>query len=121
MLLAISMIGTSEAFNLAKNLGLDASTFFDIASTASGQCWSMTSYCPVPGPVPTSPANNDYKPGFSAALMLKDLRLSQEASSFSNSRTPLGEKATVIYEEMEKNGTDNLDFSGVIKLLNEEL
>ena len=121
MLLAISMIGTSEAFNLAKNLGLDASTFFDIASTASGQCWSMTSYCPVPGPVPTSPANNDYKPGFSAALMLKDLRLSQEASSFSNSRTPLGEKATAIYEEMEKNGTDNLDFSGVIKLLNEEL
>ncbi len=120
-LLAISMIGTSEAFNLAKNLGLDASTFFDIASTASGQCWSMTSYCPVPGPVPTSPANNDYKPGFSAALMLKDLRLSQEASSFSNSKTPLGEKATAIYEEMEKNGTDNLDFSGVIKLLNEEL
>jgi len=121
MLLAISMIGTSEAFNLAENLGLDASTFFDIASTASGQCWSMTSYCPVPGPVPTSPANNDYKPGFSAALMLKDLRLSQEASSFSNSQTPLGQKATSIYEDMEKNGHDNLDFSGVIKLLKNEL
>ena len=121
MLLAISMIGTSEAFNLAENLGLDATTFFDIASTASGQCWSMTSYCPVPGPVPTSPANNEYKPGFSAALMLKDLRLSQEASSFSNSQTPLGEKATSIYEEMEKNGHDNLDFSGVIKLLKNEL
>ena len=115
------MIGTSEAFNLAENLGLDATTFFDIASTASGQCWSMTSYCPVPGPVPTSPANNDYKPGFSAALMLKDLRLSQEASSFSNSQTPLGEKATSIYEEMEKNGHDNLDFSGVIKLLKNQL
>ena len=121
MLLAISMIGTSEAINLAENLGLDATTFFDIASTASGQCWSMTSYCPVPGPVPTSPANNDYKPGFSAALMLKDLRLSQEASSFSNSQTPLGEKATSIYEEMEKNGHDNLDFSGVIKLLKNQL
>ena len=121
MLLGISMIGTCEAFLLGEKLGLDAQTFFDISSTASGQCWSMTSYCPVPGPVPTSPANNDYKPGFSAALMLKDLRLSQEASSFSNSRTPLGEKATAIYEEMEKNGTDNLDFSGVIKLLNEEL
>jgi len=121
MLLAISMIGTSEAFNLAKNLGLDPSTFFDIASTASGQCWSMTSYCPVPGPVPTSPANNDYKAGFSAALMLKDLRLSQEASSFSKSRTPLGKKATAIYEEMEENGNDDLDFSGVIKLLNKEI
>ena len=121
MLLAISMIGTSEAFNLAENLGLDPSTFFDIASTASGQCWSMTSYCPVPGPVPTSPANNEYKPGFSAALMLKDLRLSQEASSFSKSRTPLGKKATAIYEEMEKNGSDDLDFSGVIKLLSKEI
>ena len=76
MLLGISMIGTAEAFNLAENLGLDAQTFFDISSTASGQCWSMTSYCPVPGPVPSSPANNDYKPGFSSALMLKDLRIS---------------------------------------------
>ena len=69
MLLGISMIGTAEAFNLAENLGLDAQTFFDISSTASGQCWSMTSYCPVPGPVPSSPANNGYRPGFSAALM----------------------------------------------------
>ena len=121
MLLGISMIGTAEAFNLAENLGLNAQTFFDISSTASGQCWSMTSYCPVPGPVPTSPANNEYKPGFSAALMLKDLRLSQEASSFSKSRTPLGKKATAIYEEMEKNGSDDLDFSGVIKLLSKEI
>ena len=121
MLLGISMIGTAEAFNLAENLGLNAQTFFDISSTASGQCWSMTSYCPVPGPVPTSPANNEYKPGFSAALMLKDLRRSQEASSFSKSRTPLGKKATAIYEEMEKNGSDDLDFSGVIKLLSKEI
>ena len=97
MLLGISMIGTAEAFNLAENLGLDAQTFFDISSTASGQCWSMTSYCPVPGPVPSSPANNDYKPGFSAALMLKDLRLSQEAASMTTSLTPLGANATSIY------------------------
>ena len=73
MLLGISMIGTAEAFNLAENLGLNAQTFFDISSTASGQCWSMTSYCPVPGPVPSSPANNNYEPGFASSLMLKDL------------------------------------------------
>ena len=121
MLLAISMIGTSEAFNLAERLGLDAQTFYDISSTASGQCWSMTSYCPVPGPVPTSPANNNYQPGFSSALMLKDLRLSQEASKITNTETPLGAHSTEIYEKMEEGGYDNLDFSGVIKLINGEL
>tara|TARA_B110000967_G_C18869247_1_gene554453 strand:- start:1070 stop:1963 length:894 start_codon:yes stop_codon:yes gene_type:complete len=121
MLLGISMIGTAEAFNLAENLGLDAQTFFDISSTASGQCWSMTSYCPVPGPVPSSPANNDYKPGFSAALMLKDLRLSQEAASMTTSLTPLGANATSIYEEIENLGQENIDFSGVIKLLQNKL
>ena len=121
MLLAISMIGTSEAFNLAERLGLDSQTFYDISSTASGQCWSMTSYCPVPGPVPTSPANNNYKPGFSSALMLKDLRLSQEASKITNAGTPLGAHSTEIYEKMEEGGYDNLDFSGVIKLINCEL
>lgn len=121
MLLGISMIGTAEAFNLAENLGLDAQTFFDISSTASGQCWSMTSYCPVPGPVPSSPANNDYKPGFSAALMLKDLRLSQEAASMTTSLTPLGANATSIYEEIETLGQENIDFSGVIKLLQNKL
>jgi 3-hydroxyisobutyrate dehydrogenase len=121
MLLGISMIGTAEAFNLAENLGLDAQTFFDISSTASGQCWSMTSYCPVPGPVPSSPANNDYKPGFSSALMLKDLRLSQEAASMTTSSTPLGANATSIYEEIENLGQANIDFSGVIKLLQNKL
>ena len=121
MLLGISMIGTAEAFNLAENLGLDAQTFFDISSTASGQCWSMTSYCPVPGPVPSSPANNDYKPGFSSALMLKDLRLSQEAASMTTSSTPLGAYATSIYEEIENLGQENIDFSGVIKLLQNKL
>ena len=121
MLLGISMIGTAEAFNLAENLGLDAQTFFDISSTASGQCWSMTSYCPVPGPVPSSPANNDYKPGFSSALMLKDLRLSQEAASMTTSATPLGANATSIYEEIENLGQANIDFSGVIKLLQNKL
>ena len=121
MLLAISMIGTSEAFNLAERLGLDSQTFYDISSTASGQCWSMTSYCPVPGPVPTSPANNNYQPGFSSALMLKDLRLSQEASKITNTGTPLGAHSTEIYEKMEEGGYDNLDFSGVIKLINGEL
>ena len=121
MLLAISMIGTSEAFNLAERLGLDSQTFYDISSTASGQCWSMTSYCPVPGPVPTSPANNNYKPGFSSALMLKDLRLSQEASKITNTETPLGAHSTEVYEKMEKGGYDNLDFSGVIKLISGEL
>ncbi len=121
MLLGISMIGTAEAFNLAENLGLDAQTFFDISSTASGQCWSMTSYCPVPGPVPSSPANNNYKPGFSSALMLKDLRLSQEAASMTTSSTPLGANATSIYEEIENLGQDSIDFSGVIKLLQNKL
>ena len=121
MLLGISMIGTAEAFNLAENLGLDAQTFFDISSTASGQCWSMTSYCPVPGPVPSSPANNNYKPGFSSALMLKDLRLSQEAASMTTSATPLGANATSIYEEIENLGQANIDFSGVIKLLQNKL
>src|SRR5688500_16194769 len=79
MILGISMIGVCEAFVLAEKLGLSAQALFDVASTSSGQCWSMTSYCPVPGPVPASPANNGYKPGFAAALMLKDLRLAQEA------------------------------------------
>lgn len=80
MILGISMIGVSEAFVLAEKLGLSHQALFDVASTSSGQCWSLTTYCPVPGPVPTSPANRDYKPGFAAALMLKDLKLSQEAA-----------------------------------------
>lgn len=117
MLLGISMIGTAEAFNLADKLGLDAQTFFDISSTASGQCWSMTSYCPAAGPVPTSPANNDYKPGFAAGMMLKDLRLAQEAAAQSQAPTPLGNEAASLYGLMEAAGKDGLDFSGIIKML----
>ncbi len=117
MLLAISMIGVSEAFNLGRALGLDDQVFFDVASNASGQCWSLTSYCPVPGPVATSPANNDYKPGFATALMLKDLRLAMQAVQSSGANTPMGEKAAEIYTAMDNAGHGGVDFSGVLKHL----
>ena len=121
MILGISMIGVSEAFVLGEKLGLDAQTLFDISSTASGQCWSMTSYCPVPGPVPASPANRNYAPGFSAAMMLKDLRLAQDASKTARTPTPLGAQAAQLYALMEAAGEDGLDFSGVIKLIRGEI
>ncbi len=117
MLLAISMIGVSEAFNLGRALGLDDQVFFDVASNASGQCWSLTSYCPVPGPVPTSPANNDYIPGFATALMLKDLKLAMQAVASVSANTPMGAKAAEIYTEMDDNGHGGVDFSGVLKHL----
>jgi 3-hydroxyisobutyrate dehydrogenase len=117
MLLAISMIGVSEAFNLGRALGLDDQVFFDVASNASGQCWSLTSYCPVPGPVPTSPANNDYAPGFATALMLKDLKLAMEAVEDVGVNTPLGKLSADIYSEMDAAGHGGVDFSGVIKKL----
>ena len=117
MILGISMIAVSEAFSLGEKLGLDAQTLFDISSTASGQCWSMTSYCPVPGPVPASPANRNYQPGFSAAMMLKDLRLAQDASKMAKSPTPLGAQAAQLYALMEASGHDGLDFSGIIKMI----
>ena len=121
MILGISMIGVSEAFVLGEKLGLDAQTLFDISSTASGQCWSLTSYCPVPGPVPTSPANRGYAPGFTAAMMLKDLRLAQDASRTARTPTPLGAQAAQLYALMEAAGEENLDFSGVIKLIRGEI
>jgi len=121
MILGISMIGVSEAFVLGERLGLDAQTLFDISSTASGQCWSMTSYCPVPGPVPTSPANRNYQPGFTAGMMLKDLRLALEASKTAKSPIPLGGQAAQLYALMEAAGEDNLDFSGIIKLIRGDL
>ena len=121
MLLGISMIGTCEAFNLAEKLGLDAQTFFDISSTASGQNWSMTSYCPAPGPVPAAPSNRDYQPGFAAAMMLKDMRLAQEAAHKAKAATPLGAQAEALYALMESAGKDDLDFSGVMKLINGQL
>jgi len=117
MLLAISMIGTAEAFNLAEKLGLDAQTFFDISSTASGQCWSMTSYCPAPGPVPTAPSNNNYQPGFAAAMMLKDLRLAGDAAKTVGAAIPLGAQAGSLYTLMESAGKDDLDFSAILKLI----
>ena len=117
MILGISMIGVSEAFALAEKLGLSHQALFDVASTSSGQCWSLTTYCPVPGPVPTSPANNSYKPGFAAALMLKDLRLSQEASKAAGASTPLGAHAEEIYAAFEAAGHGGDDFSGIINHL----
>ena len=121
MILGISMIGVCEAFSLGEKLGLDAQTLFDISSTASGQCWSMTSYCPVPGPVPTAPSNRDYQPGFTAGMMLKDLRLAQDAATSVKAATPLGAAAEQLYTLMEAAGADSLDFSGIIKLIQGKL
>ena len=117
MILGISMIGVGEAFVLAEKLGLSHQALFDVASTSSGQCWSLTSYCPVPGPVPTSPANRDYKPGFAAALMLKDLKLAQEAAQASGAVTPLGAEATQLYALFNALGHGGADFSGIIRFL----
>ena len=121
MLLGIHMIGTCEAFNLAEKLGLDAQTFYDISSTASGQNWSMTSYCPAPGPVESAPSNRDYQAGFSAAMMLKDLRLAQDAATTARAATPLGTQSEAMYSLMEATGKDSLDFSGIMKLINGSL
>ena len=117
MILGATMIATAEAFVLAEKLGLDAQTFFDISSKASGQSWSMTSYCPVPGPVPTSPANRDYAGGFAAALMLKDLKLALEAASTAGASVPMGAEAASLYQLFVNNGGAGIDFSGVIKFL----
>ncbi len=121
MLLGVTMIATCEAFNLAEKLGLNAQTFFDISSTASGQSWSMTSYCPAPGPVPNAPSNRSYQPGFAAAMMLKDMRLAQEAAHSAKAATPLGAQAEALYALMEAAGKDDLDFSGVMKLIRGDL
>jgi 3-hydroxyisobutyrate dehydrogenase len=117
MILGISMIAVSEAFVLAERLGLDHQKLFDIASKSSGQCWSLTSYCPVPGPVPTSPANRDYQAGFTAAMMLKDLNLSQDAATASGARTELGEHAARIYSQYVESGEAGRDFSGIIRFI----
>ena len=121
MLLGISMIGTCEAFNLAEKLGLDAQTFFDISSTASGQCWSMTSYCPAPGPVPAAPSNRDYKPGFAVAMMLKDLKLALASAEGAGAEIPLGSHAEEIYDALNDDGFSGLDFSGVMKRIRGEI
>jgi 3-hydroxyisobutyrate dehydrogenase len=117
MILGISMIGVAEAFALGEKLGLSHQALFDVASTSSGQCWSITSYCPVPGPVPASPANNGYKPGFASALMLKDLKLAQEAALATGAATPLGAQAAQIYDLFNQSGHAGTDFSAIINFL----
>ena len=117
MVLGISMIAVSEAFALADKLGLDRQKLFDISSKSSGQCWAMTSYCPVPGPVPTSPANREYQAGFSAAMMLKDLDLAQQAAESAKATTPMGKKAAEFYGNFVSEGNGALDFSAVFKKL----
>ncbi len=117
MILGISMIGVSEAFALAEKLGLGHRTLFDIASKSSGQCWSLTSYCPVPGPVPNSPANRGYAPGFTVAMMLKDLKLAQDASRMAGANTPLGAEAAALYGLFASQGGGGLDFSAIFRFL----
>src|ERR1043165_9180817 len=115
MVLAISMIAAGEAFALAEKLGLSHQAVFDVVSTSSGQCWAVTSYCPVPGPVPTSPANNDYKPGFATALMVKDLTLAQDAAKAAGAATPLGKHAQELYKDFDSAGNGGVHFSGIIQ------
>ena len=117
MLLGISMIGTAEAFVLAEKLGLSHQALFDVASTSSGRCWSLDTYCPVPGPVPASPANRDYQPGFAAALMLKDLKLAQEAAAANNAQTPLGAEAMQLFSLFAAHNGAGKDFSAIIEFL----
>jgi 3-hydroxyisobutyrate dehydrogenase len=117
MILGASMIAVSEAFVLGEKLGLSHQALFDVASASSGQCWSLTSYCPVPGPVPASPANNGYKPGFAAALMLKDLKLAREAAEAAHANTAIGAHAADLYERYAATGHSGSDFSGIINFV----
>jgi 3-hydroxyisobutyrate dehydrogenase len=117
MILGISMIGISEAFVLAEKLGLSHQALFDVASTSSGSCWALTTHCPVPGPVPTSAANNGYKPGFATSLMLKDLRLAQQAALASGAATPLGAEAAQLYGLFEAAGHAHEDYSAIVTFL----
>ncbi|WP_118138303.1 3-hydroxyisobutyrate dehydrogenase [Oceanicella sp. SM1341] len=114
MILGISMLGVCEAFSLADRLGLDRQAMFDVVSTSSGYCWSLNAYCPAPGVGPASPADNDYKPGFAAALMLKDLRLSQQAAEAADAPTPMGAAATALYEAFVAGGGGGKDFSAIL-------
>jgi 3-hydroxyisobutyrate dehydrogenase len=115
MILGISMIAVGEAFALAEKLGLSHQALFDVSSTSSGQCWALTSYCPVPGPVPASPANNGYKPGFASVLMVKDLTLAQDAAKAAGAATPLGKHAQELYQAFDAAGNGGVDFSGIIQ------
>jgi 3-hydroxyisobutyrate dehydrogenase len=120
MILGVSMIAVGEAFVLGEKLGLSHQAMFDVVSASSGQCWSLTSYCPVPGPVPASPANNGYKPGFAAALMLKDLKLAREAAQSVKAKTALGTQAAEIYDHFAQQGHSGDDFSAIINLVREQ-
>ena len=120
MILGISMLGVAEAFVLGEKLGLSHKALYDVVSTSSGQCWSVTTYCPVPGPVPTSPANNGYKPGFATKLMLKDLKLASEAALHSGAATPLGAAAAQLYTLYAGSGHEEDDFSGIITMIRGE-
>jgi 3-hydroxyisobutyrate dehydrogenase len=115
MLLGAAMVATCETFAMAEKLGLDLQTFFDISSKASGQCWSMTSYCPVPGVGPVTPADNGYQGGFASALMLKDLRLAMQAAGEVGANVPMGERAEALYAQFVEGGAAGLDFSAIIK------
>lgn len=117
MLLATSMIGAGETFNLGKRLGLNADTLFTILSTSTGSCWSVNSYCPVAGVGPTSPADNNYQPGFSAQMMLKDMNLTQSAAQSVALATPLGAHALALYKDYVEDGGGPEDFSGIIRYL----
>ena len=117
LILGISMIGVCEAFVLAEQLGLSPDKLFVVSSTSSGQCWSLTSYCPVPGPVPAAPSNRDYQPGFAAKMMLKDLRLATDAAEKHKQAIELGDLAKQLYERFVQEGSGDLDFSGIIQAI----
>jgi 3-hydroxyisobutyrate dehydrogenase len=117
MLLGVSMLGTCEAIALAERLGLDPERFFEIASKSSGQCWSVSSYYPWPGPVPTAPSNRDYQGGFATAMMLKDLKLAQEAAAKAGASTPMGAQAEAMYALFDRLGHGGRDFSAMLQLL----
>lgn len=117
MLLAVSMIGTCEAFSLGKKLGLEPQALFDVMSTSSGSCWSINTYCPVPGVGPKSPSDNDYKPGFASSLMIKDSALAQQAAEAAGQSTPLGYQALELYKQFASETDEDLDFSGIITWL----
>ena len=117
LILAVSMIGVCEAFGMADRLGLERQTLFDIVSKATGQCWALTSYCPVPGPVPNAPSNREYAPGFTAAMMLKDLRLAQAAAASAGAASPLGAEAAALYTLFCNAGFGADDFSGIMKMI----
>ncbi len=117
MMLAISMIGACEGFTLAQRLGLAPQILFDVVSRSTGQSWALTNYCPVPGPVPGSPANRDYAPGFTAAMMLKDLRLAQQAAGAAAAPTPMGAAAAALYQLHVDQGAGGLDFSAIYRFI----